>query len=82
MSSRVTVYTSADCHLCEDALAVLQQAEAEGEVEFDLQVVTIDGDAGLEKRYRAWLPVIEVDGRRAFTYEVDPAALQELLRPK
>jgi hypothetical protein len=78
---RVTLYTARDCHLCEAAVEVLRQAEAEGEVEFDLEIVWIDGDAALEKRYRAWLPVVEVDGRRAFTYEVDPAELHEVLRP-
>jgi glutaredoxin len=78
---RVTLYTARDCHLCEQALAVLRKAEVEGEVEFELDVVSIDGHAVLEKRYRAWVPVLEVDGRRAFTYEIDPDALLELLRP-
>jgi glutaredoxin len=80
MSKRVVLYTAEKCHLCEEALDVLRKAEVEGEVEFDLEVVRIDGDAALEKRYRAWLPVVEVDGSRAFAYEVDPTALDELLR--
>jgi hypothetical protein len=29
----------------------------------------------LEARYRAWLPVVEIDGERAFVYYVDEAAL-------
>jgi glutaredoxin len=77
---RVTLYTARDCHLCEEALDVLRKANVEAEVEFDLEVVRIDGDAALEKRYRAWLPVVEVDGKRVFTYDVDATALAELLR--
>lgn len=46
---------------------------------FDLEVVAIDGDPDLEARYRAHLPVVEVDGERAFTYVVDPAALEARL---
>jgi hypothetical protein len=38
--------------------------------------VDIGGDPELEARYREWLPVVEIDGERAFVYFVDPAALQ------
>ena len=33
--------------------------------------VDITGDAELEARYREWLPVVEIDGERAFVYYVD-----------
>jgi hypothetical protein len=52
------------------------------ELAFGLEVVEIDGDARLEAAHREWLPVVEVDGERAFTWFVDPSALRErLLRP-
>ena len=38
--------------------------------------VDIGGDDALEAAYREWLPVVEIDGRRAFVYFVDPAALR------
>jgi len=41
--------------------------------------VDITGDPELEAAYREWLPVVEVDGRRAFVYFVDPAALRRKL---
>jgi hypothetical protein len=44
------------------------------EHEFELQEVDIGGDAELEARYREWLPVVEIDGERAFVYHLDPAA--------
>jgi hypothetical protein len=37
--------------------------------------VNIDGVPELEERYREWLPVVEVDGERAFVYHLDEAAL-------
>jgi hypothetical protein len=37
--------------------------------------VDITGDEVLEARYREWLPVVEIDGERAFVYYVDEAAL-------
>ncbi len=41
--------------------------------------VDITGDDALEARYREWLPVVEIDGKRAFVYFVDPAALRRKL---
>jgi hypothetical protein len=38
--------------------------------------VDITGVDALEAQYREWLPVVEVDGQRAFVYFVDPAALR------
>jgi hypothetical protein len=47
---------------------------------FELEVVDIGGDPELEARYREWLPVVEIDGERAFTYHVHPEALRRRLR--
>jgi Glutaredoxin-like domain (DUF836) len=49
------------------------------EVEFELEQVDISGDAELERRYREWLPVVEIDGERAFTYFVTPDGLRQRL---
>jgi hypothetical protein len=53
--------------------------EVRGEREFDLRVVEIDGDPELEARYREWLPVVEIDGRRAFVYHVQARDLRRRL---
>jgi hypothetical protein len=53
---------------------VLEAARAD--VPFDLETVDIGGDAELEARYREWLPVVEIDGERAFVYYVDPDAFR------
>ena len=49
------------------------------ERDFDLHVVDIGGDQELEARYREWLPVVEIDGRRAFVYYVQAADLKRKL---
>ena len=73
----VTVYHAADCGLCERAIEVVSAARAD--LGFDLDLVDIGGDAELETRYRAFLPVVEIDGVQAFTYFVDPDGLRERL---
>jgi hypothetical protein len=72
--SRVVVYSAAGCHLCDRALEVVREVCGD-----EFETVDIGGDAELEMRYRAWLPVVEVDGERAFTYFVSADALRERL---
>jgi glutaredoxin len=70
---RVVLYHGRACHLCERARA---QLDALGVV---YEAVDITGDEQLESRYREWLPVVEIDGERAFVYYVDEAALRRKL---
>jgi Glutaredoxin-like domain (DUF836) len=40
------------------------------ECEVDVTDVDITGDPELEREYREWLPVVEIDGERAFVYTI------------
>jgi Glutaredoxin-like domain (DUF836) len=71
---RVVLYHSAGCHLCERARGVVASVRAE--LPFDLQEIDIGDDPALEAEYREWLPVVEIDGARAFVYYVDEAAFR------
>jgi glutaredoxin len=75
--TEIVVYHAAGCHLCERALEVVEQVRAERD--FDLRMVDIEGDPELEARYREWLPVIEIDGERAFVYYFQAADLRRRL---
>jgi hypothetical protein len=46
------------------------------ELGFDLCEVDITGDPSLEALHREWLPVVEIDGRRRFTYHVQVDAFR------
>jgi glutaredoxin len=74
---KVTLYHAPECHLCAAARRVLESVREEEP--FALEEVDISGDADLEARYREWLPVVEIDGERAFTYFVQPDALRRKL---
>jgi hypothetical protein len=69
------VYVAEGCHLCDAALDVVDRVCAG-----DFERVGIDGDPELEAAYRESLPVVEVDGERAFTHFVQPEALRQRLR--
>jgi len=74
---RVTVFHAQGCHLCERALAQVEALRAE--LGFELETVDIGGDPELEARYRELLPVVEIDGERAFTYFVHEDAFRRKL---
>ena len=45
----------------------------------DFESVDIGGEPRLEAAYRESIPVVEIDGERAFTYFVQPDALRRRL---
>ena len=57
---------------------MLEQVRAE--IPFDLAEIDIAGDAALEERYRARIPVVAVGGEEAFEYFVHPDALRARLK--
>jgi glutaredoxin len=71
------LFTAEGCSLCERARAMLDDLRRE--LEFDYEEVVIDGDPELEARYREWLPVVEIDGERAFVYHVQPEGFRRKL---
>ena len=77
MTARVTLYTRVDCHLCDDAKAVLEDVRRERP--FELTTVDVDTDPALVEAYGLEVPVILVDGRKAFKYRVDAQSLRARL---
>ena len=66
----VVLFHAQGCHLCDRARDVLDR------VGVPYESIDITGDDSLEERYREWLPVVEIDGVRAFVYYVDEPALR------
>jgi glutaredoxin len=71
----VTLYTRKGCCLCDDAKRVLEAAHRR--VVFQLEEIDIDTDPGLQKLYNDEVPVIAINGAKAFKYRV---SVDELLR--
>ena len=70
----VRLYVGRDCHLCELARAELERLRPE--LGFEVDEVDITGDRELEREYRRWLPVVEIDGERVSVYRVEEAQLR------
>lgn len=66
--TRVTLYTRAGCCLCEDAKQILTAARARAS--FEYEEIDIDRDPHWREQYNEEVPVIAIDGRKAFKYRV------------
>jgi len=77
MIATVVLYGRPGCHLCEDALAVIERVQ--GRTPFVLERVDIESDDALFKRYLERIPVVTIDGRETFELFVDERALEAAL---
>ena len=76
-AARVTVYSRAGCHLCEVAEDVVAQVCADLGERYD--VVLVDDDPELLRRFSDEVPVTFVDGRQHDFWRVDEARLRAAL---
>ena len=74
---RIVVYGRPGCHLCDDALAVLERIRAD--TPFALETIDIEGDDALLRAYIERIPVVAVDGLEVYDYHVDEADLRARL---
>ena len=75
--ARVVVLTRRGCHLCDEALAIIETVCRERDVSW--QAVDVDGDPGLRRQYTDHVPVTFVDGRQLSLWFVDAGQLADAL---
>ncbi|MFC5906969.1 glutaredoxin family protein [Streptacidiphilus monticola] len=73
----VTLIGKPDCHLCDDARAVI--TELAEELGFAVEELNINEDPELHRKYWEQIPVTLIDGRQHDFWRVDPARLRKAL---
>jgi hypothetical protein len=73
----VVFYGREGCHLCEDALVLIERVRAR--VPFTLEQRDIERDDEWFKRYLERIPVVEIDGEVVFELFVDERQLERRL---
>ena len=71
----VVVYSREGCHLCDVVKETL--AGLQGRADFEWREVDIDSDPELRHKYNDEVPVVFIDGRKAFKYRMEA---QQFLR--
>lgn len=74
---KVVVYSREGCHLCDVVKDVL--ADAQPAAHFEWSEVDIDTDPELVQRFIDEVPVVFIDGRKAFKYHMTRQQLLDAL---
>ena len=74
-SRNVVVYSRKGCHLCEVVKESLSKLSRHGG--FTWHEIDVDADTELRRQFNDEVPVVFIDGRKAFKYRMDE---QEFLR--
>ena len=77
-TAHLILYGRRDCHLCDEMKTVVEEVRRAHP--FDLEIVDVDDDPALAAAYGLEVPVLTIDGRKAFKYRVDAASLRRRLR--
>jgi Glutaredoxin-like domain (DUF836) len=73
----VILYGRVGCHLCEDALVLIERVRSR--IPFALEQRDIESDDEWFKRYLERIPVVEIDGEVLFELFVDERQLERRL---
>lgn len=76
----VTLYTKPGCHLCDEAKAEMLAAEVEDEYTFE--EINIEQDREAHERYKFEIPVVFIDGHKAFKYRLSAAEFRRRIRQR
>ena len=79
--TRLTLIGKPDCHLCDDARAVIDSVLGglEDRASVTLEELSIHDDAELNEKYWDEIPVLMIDGRVHAIWRVDAERLREAL---
>ncbi|HEY0004441.1 MAG TPA: glutaredoxin family protein [Pyrinomonadaceae bacterium] len=76
--ARVRLYTRPGCHLCLEAKQEMLRAGCEHE--YELEEVNIDDDPALSELYGWEIPVVTINGIKAFKYRLTADEFRRKLR--
>ncbi|MCY4389564.1 MAG: glutaredoxin family protein [Desulfurellaceae bacterium] len=77
MTPSLTLYSRPGCCLCDDMKAIV--AEVQADTAFTVTEVDISARPELEARFGQDIPVLFINGRKAFKYRVTVGALRRRL---
>ncbi len=75
---QIEIYSRPGCHLCDEAKEVINRVRLR--FPFTLRVINIETDPDLEKIYREQIPVVFINGNKAFKYHVDERELEKKVK--
>ena len=80
MNPALVIYTRKDCCLCDAMKNVIHQVAAH--MALTLEEIDVDGSPQTQEKYGSEVPVLFINGRKAFKYRVTRGELEKKLRVK
>lgn len=77
-SIHVDIYSRPACHLCDEAKEVIERVRQR--YPFSVRIINIEEDPDLEREHGTQIPVIFINGNKAFKYRVDEAELEKKVK--
>ena len=78
MTAELLLYTRKECCLCEEMKSTLGRVAAR--ISFTLQEIDVDTSPGLQAKYGEEVPVLFINGRKAFKYRLTAKELEKSLK--
>jgi len=75
---QIDIYSRPDCHLCDEAKAVIERVQQR--CPFALRTINIDEDPALVTAYGNEIPVVFINGNKAFKYHVDETEFEKKVK--
>jgi glutaredoxin len=77
MKPKLTLYTRKDCCLCDEMKTVVR--EVAGRIPLEIVEVDVDGSPDLCDKFGGDVPLLFINGRKAFKYRVTSAEIEKRL---
>jgi glutaredoxin len=77
MNCKLVLYSRADCCLCVEMKAAIRQVGAK--IPLDMEEIDVDSSTQLKEQFGDEVPVLFIDGRKAFKYRVTARELEKQL---
>jgi len=74
---QITIYSKPDCHLCDDAKAILKKVSTD--FVFTLTEINIEENPETYEKYKYDIPVVFVDDVRLFKGKIEETKLRKAL---
>ena len=78
MTWRLTLYTRSGCCLCEEMKAIIQRVAQK--IPLAVEEIDVDSAPYLQREYGGEVPVLLINGRKAFKYRITERELKKKLR--
>jgi hypothetical protein len=77
MNRKLTLYSRKDCCLCDEMKSVV--AEVALKIPIEVEIIDVDSADGLREKFGDEVPVLFVDGRKAFKYRATAKELEKTI---